>query len=185
MPSTDASNYSSAMDSLSSNTITEHFQISNIAAPPSMCVSHSHRDHCHHHTEHFSSNHLNSLERQQQRWWQHQHHYQKQPALQKRRHQHNVALFTIFFPILLLSSLFGIGFASKSGQSTTGGGGSSSNGATPLIQPLALQQQQQLMPCAISEHTCNNGKCVPLNKFCDNINDCGDSSDEPRFCTSK
>uniref|UniRef100_A0A1B0CN39 CUB domain-containing protein n=1 Tax=Lutzomyia longipalpis TaxID=7200 RepID=A0A1B0CN39_LUTLO len=37
--------------------------------------------------------------------------------------------------------------------------------------------------CAMSEHTCTNGKCVPLNKFCDNINDCGDSSDEPRFCT--
>ncbi|GAB0095570.1 uncharacterized protein DMENIID0001_109660 [Sergentomyia squamirostris] len=37
--------------------------------------------------------------------------------------------------------------------------------------------------CAMSEHTCTNGKCIPLNKFCDNINDCGDSSDEPRFCT--
>lgn len=38
--------------------------------------------------------------------------------------------------------------------------------------------------CAMSEFTCTNGKCVQLNKFCDNQNDCGDSSDEPRFCTS-
>lgn len=51
------------------------------------------------------------------------------------------------------------------------------------------QHQQQssnaASQCSISELTCTNGKCVPLNKFCDNVNDCGDSSDEPRFCTSK
>uniref|UniRef100_A0A336M3C8 CSON011022 protein n=1 Tax=Culicoides sonorensis TaxID=179676 RepID=A0A336M3C8_CULSO len=47
-------------------------------------------------------------------------------------------------------------------------------------QLLPLMQQQ---PCSISELTCSNGKCVPLNKYCDNVNDCGDSSDEPRFCT--
>lgn len=39
--------------------------------------------------------------------------------------------------------------------------------------------------CAMSEYTCTNGKCVQLNKYCDKINDCGDSSDEPRFCTRK
>lgn len=39
--------------------------------------------------------------------------------------------------------------------------------------------------CAMSEYTCTNGKCIQLNKYCDNINDCGDSSDEPRFCTRK
>lgn len=50
----------------------------------------------------------------------------------------------------------------------------------PQLLPLVQQQ-----PCSISELTCTNGKCVPLNKYCDNINDCGDSSDEPRFCTSE
>lgn len=44
---------------------------------------------------------------------------------------------------------------------------------------------QFMTQCAMSEHTCNNGRCIPLNKFCDNVNDCGDSSDEPRFCTSE
>ncbi|XP_038115047.1 uncharacterized protein LOC6050731 isoform X2 [Culex quinquefasciatus] len=44
-------------------------------------------------------------------------------------------------------------------------------------------QQQQRHQCAMSEHTCNNGRCVPLNKYCNNVNDCGDGSDEPRFCT--
>lgn len=60
--------------------------------------------------------------------------------------------------------------------------------------PQALQQQQHpksgqtmwpITNCAMSEFTCTNGKCIQLNKFCDKVNDCGDSSDEPRFCTRK
>lgn len=46
-------------------------------------------------------------------------------------------------------------------------------------------QMGPVTQCAMSEHTCTNGKCIPLNKYCDNRNDCGDGSDEPRFCTSK
>uniref|UniRef100_A0A182NJ49 Uncharacterized protein n=1 Tax=Anopheles dirus TaxID=7168 RepID=A0A182NJ49_9DIPT len=41
-------------------------------------------------------------------------------------------------------------------------------------------QRQQ---CALSEHTCTNGRCIPWDKYCNNVNDCGDGSDEPRFCT--
>ncbi|XP_060528816.1 uncharacterized protein LOC132703517 [Cylas formicarius] len=37
--------------------------------------------------------------------------------------------------------------------------------------------------CKVSEFACANGKCIPLNYFCDVKNDCGDSSDEPRYCT--
>lgn len=37
--------------------------------------------------------------------------------------------------------------------------------------------------CRISEYQCSNKKCVPVNRFCDGTNDCGDSSDEPRHCT--
>lgn len=44
---------------------------------------------------------------------------------------------------------------------------------------------QFMTQCAMSEHTCDNGRCIPLNKYCDNVDDCGDSSDEPRFCTSE
>uniref|UniRef100_A0A182PB73 Uncharacterized protein n=1 Tax=Anopheles epiroticus TaxID=199890 RepID=A0A182PB73_9DIPT len=39
--------------------------------------------------------------------------------------------------------------------------------------------------CALSEHTCTNGRCIPWDKYCNNVNDCGDGSDEPRFCTRK
>lgn len=39
--------------------------------------------------------------------------------------------------------------------------------------------------CSLSQFTCSNGKCVDLNRYCDNVNDCGDGSDEPRFCTSE
>ncbi|KAJ9577578.1 hypothetical protein L9F63_005845 [Diploptera punctata] len=37
--------------------------------------------------------------------------------------------------------------------------------------------------CRRSEFSCENGRCVPLNHYCDAANDCGDSSDEPRQCT--
>ncbi|KAF5292275.1 hypothetical protein FQR65_LT11238 [Abscondita terminalis] len=37
--------------------------------------------------------------------------------------------------------------------------------------------------CKISEFVCGNGRCVPLNRYCNNVNDCGDSTDEPRYCT--
>ncbi|XP_025837357.1 uncharacterized protein LOC108732223 [Agrilus planipennis] len=38
--------------------------------------------------------------------------------------------------------------------------------------------------CRVSEFACASGQqCVPLNRFCNGINDCNDSSDEPRYCT--
>lgn len=39
--------------------------------------------------------------------------------------------------------------------------------------------------CRISEYQCSNKKCIPINRFCDGSNDCGDASDEPRHCTRK
>lgn len=39
--------------------------------------------------------------------------------------------------------------------------------------------------CRISEYQCSNKKCIPINRFCDSSNDCGDASDEPRHCTRK
>lgn len=39
--------------------------------------------------------------------------------------------------------------------------------------------------CKVSEFLCGNGKCITLNRVCNNVNDCGDSSDEPRYCTRK
>ncbi|XP_049313230.1 uncharacterized protein LOC105221859 isoform X3 [Bactrocera dorsalis] len=52
--------------------------------------------------------------------------------------------------------------------------------ATATAKPGASGAQQQ---CTLSEFTCANMRCVPLSKYCNNINDCGDGSDEPRFCT--
>lgn len=40
--------------------------------------------------------------------------------------------------------------------------------------------------CKISEFPCKGGTvCLPLDKFCDGKNDCGDFSDEPKFCTGE
>ncbi|XP_046659628.1 uncharacterized protein LOC124353702 [Homalodisca vitripennis] len=37
--------------------------------------------------------------------------------------------------------------------------------------------------CLISEFRCRNGKCVRLDNYCNTVDDCGDMSDEPRYCT--
>ncbi|XP_056645743.1 uncharacterized protein LOC130450988 [Diorhabda sublineata] len=37
--------------------------------------------------------------------------------------------------------------------------------------------------CKIYEFRCSNGRCIPLNRYCNNKNECGDGSDEPRYCT--
>lgn len=39
--------------------------------------------------------------------------------------------------------------------------------------------------CSISEFTCANNNCISASQFCNNNDDCGDASDEPRFCTSE
>ncbi|KAF7274022.1 hypothetical protein GWI33_013292, partial [Rhynchophorus ferrugineus] len=49
--------------------------------------------------------------------------------------------------------------------------------------PALLQTVVKTTKCKISEFACTNGRCVPSNRYCDNKNDCGDSSDEPRYCT--
>ncbi|EEB14022.1 hypothetical protein Phum_PHUM274240 [Pediculus humanus corporis] len=37
--------------------------------------------------------------------------------------------------------------------------------------------------CRLSEFLCDSGHCVALDRFCNGENDCGDKSDEPRYCT--
>ncbi|CAK9815025.1 hypothetical protein ANTPLA_LOCUS8462 [Anthophora plagiata] len=37
--------------------------------------------------------------------------------------------------------------------------------------------------CRPSEYLCGTGNCVAQDKYCDGENDCGDKSDEPRYCT--
>ncbi|XP_045485141.1 uncharacterized protein LOC110995642 [Pieris rapae] len=50
----------------------------------------------------------------------------------------------------------------------------------PEILPVLHNNDSR---CRISEYQCANKKCVPINRFCDGSNDCGDASDEPRHCT--
>lgn len=43
-----------------------------------------------------------------------------------------------------------------------------------------------ILSCRVSEFPCRGGLiCLPLDKYCDGKDDCGDASDEPKFCTGK
>lgn len=53
-----------------------------------------------------------------------------------------------------------------------------------LVAALALKLAGLCYSCKISEYPCKGGAfCVPLDKFCDGKDDCGDGSDEPKMCT--
>ena len=39
--------------------------------------------------------------------------------------------------------------------------------------------------CRVSEFRCKTEKCIPINKFCNGIDDCSDKSDEPPYCSRK
>ncbi|XP_046614691.1 uncharacterized protein LOC124302497 isoform X1 [Neodiprion virginianus] len=39
--------------------------------------------------------------------------------------------------------------------------------------------------CRPSEYLCDTGQCVAQDKFCDGEDDCGDKSDEPRYCSRR
>jgi hypothetical protein len=66
-------------------------------------------------------------------------------------------------------------------------GGAVALGALLALGTLAtLTTVRSAAPaCRISEYPCRSGKCVRLDRYCDGVDDCGDNSDEPKFCTGK
>jgi hypothetical protein len=57
--------------------------------------------------------------------------------------------------------------------------------ATIVTIDSIKQTKFPIRDCQISEFMCNNRRCVSAEKYCDGIDDCGDGSDEPRFCSSE
>ncbi|GLV33887.1 uncharacterized protein CBL_11229 [Carabus blaptoides fortunei] len=55
--------------------------------------------------------------------------------------------------------------------------------AAVLLAAGSTSQPPAHPQCRPSEFRCLNGACVALDRFCDGLDDCGDKSDEPRFCS--
>lgn len=56
-----------------------------------------------------------------------------------------------------------------------------SNSDNPSARTLAVHNKT----CKITEFKCANDRCIQLNQYCNSKNECGDLSDEPRYCTRK
>uniref|UniRef100_A0A182TUN1 CUB domain-containing protein n=1 Tax=Anopheles melas TaxID=34690 RepID=A0A182TUN1_9DIPT len=132
----------------------------------------------------------------------HQSHRSGQQHHHRHRHRSGWPMGPVLALLLAALSTLGLFTVTVAAGSKSG---SASNPATLIAtvdEPSALalaagqkQSQQQSYynnnrggnaqgkQCALSEHTCTNGRCIPWDKYCNNVNDCGDGSDEPRFCT--
>jgi len=54
-----------------------------------------------------------------------------------------------------------------------------------VVLMAALLMAVAVPACRISEFPCRNGRCIRLDRYCDGVDDCGDKTDEPRYCTGK
>jgi len=54
-----------------------------------------------------------------------------------------------------------------------------------VVLMAALLMAMAVPACRISEFPCRNSRCIRLDRYCDGVDDCGDKSDEPRYCTGK
>ncbi|XP_039229997.1 uncharacterized protein LOC26536190 isoform X2 [Drosophila yakuba] len=141
------------------------------------------------------SGHCQSQQQQQQQQQQQPHH---QLQHQQRRHPLPATL------TLLLCLGISLGMAATAAAAGGGGGAAPASGSGAAGFPSSSSASfsssssslgpgkpanLQLAPgssstgCSLAEFSCSNGRCVPLSKYCNNLNDCGDGSDEPRFCT--
>lgn len=57
-------------------------------------------------------------------------------------------------------------------------------GAVGVVLLTILLRIHSSHACKVSEFPCRGGAlCLPLDKYCDGRDDCGDASDEPKYCT--
>ncbi|KQS44339.1 uncharacterized protein Dere_GG13276, isoform B [Drosophila erecta] len=128
------------------------------------------------------SEHCQSQQQQQQ-----QQHHQLQH--QQRRHPLPATLTLLLCLGISLgmaataAAAGGGGAAPGSGSGAAGFPSSSSSLGPGKPANLQLAPGSSATGCSLAEFSCSNGRCVPLSKYCNNLNDCGDGSDEPRFCT--
>jgi hypothetical protein len=54
-----------------------------------------------------------------------------------------------------------------------------------VVLVTALLMAMAVPACRISEFPCRNNRCIRLDRYCDGVDDCGDKSDEPLYCTGK
>lgn len=94
--------------------------------------------------------------------------------------KYHVMKTTIFIGLILITSTVGSSLKeSANNLPLVGGTVSGGINTGPIIQNSITKTK-----CLLSEYECTNGKCISIDKYCDKRDDCGDNSDEPRFCSS-
>lgn len=55
----------------------------------------------------------------------------------------------------------------------------------PMNNAKSTRNVDTIGVCRLSELLCDTGQCISMDKYCNGEDDCGDKSDEPKYCTRK
>ncbi|KAI4501041.1 hypothetical protein M0802_003844 [Mischocyttarus mexicanus] len=85
------------------------------------------------------------------------------------------------------SSISSDNINTNNNNNNSGNPGTTSSEVSSIIPETSGSSTEiaETIVCRPSEYLCGTGQCVAQDKYCDGENDCGDKSDEPRYCTRK